>query len=514
MTTLSKFLESPWQESDAHDAYRNSFLHMRPAPEYATGEVILASLYRNIGFSTSGVSEGKVPAMGRGFHKSLESGRRPNNVPGVFEPAAWEETVTGTLRSPRQPNQTAKRLLQMAPIVPDATLYCLSARNSANSWNPGALVKSMVSLAKRASLGGPDLWRQLYLSLSVTPGDDVWAIALDREFKSWRDKKSAIEWSEPLPLETGKAAQFWNEDGQLTAIPANQFVVDLGHALTRKGLLTRKQWITAIESLLRIGTASHVLWQCHANATLWNTMERVLLYDEPAPDESELRRSLSTESAFWRYGQLAAPTIREHARNFAIARIALNLLLFMFESSALRTVPDNGLGNIKYIANLLQDLYEHRAAFPKSEYQDSLAGLLEEHRAVVSCKRGISSNVSEFLRHSLGQRQTNEAGLDSYDQGYFLSKRGSYASAPWVLSIGPVSALTLVDCCTQTSRAPRTVSDFANHLARYGIEVTPEEVMANDLGRTLRNLNLVLDSPDAEGGMVLVSPFQGRSAIG
>ena len=28
------------------------------------------------------------------------------------------------------------------------------------------------------------------------------------------------------------------------------------------------------------------------------------------------------------------------------------------------------------------------------------------------------------------------------------------------------------------------------------------------LGQTLRNLGLVLDSPDAEGGMVLINPFE------
>ena len=109
---------------------------------------------------------------------------------------------------------------------------------------------------------------------------------------------------------------------------------------------------------------------------------------------------------------------------------------------------------------------------------------------------------------SLGNAQTSEAGMDTYDQGYYLRKRGNYKTAPWIVSLGPVSVLTLVHCCTHRAKGPRTVEDFCRHLTHYGIEIRAQDVPRSDLGQTLRNLGLVLDSPDAEGGMVLVSPFK------
>ena len=45
-------------------------------------------------------------------------------------------------------------------------------------------------------------------------------------------------------------------------------------------------------------------------------------------------------------------------------------------------------------------------------------------------------------------------------------------------------------------------------MAAYGISVDHRDIARNDLGQQLRMLGLVLDSPDAESGMLLVPPFQ------
>ena len=124
------FVDAPWIEKSQHGLYKDSFLHMRPAPEYATGEVVLASTYRNVGFSKDTISEGRVPATGRELQKRLEKANSPRarerfiTVP----PETWKRIVEGTLRSPKQPSQSARRFLQISPVVPDAALYSQSAR--------------------------------------------------------------------------------------------------------------------------------------------------------------------------------------------------------------------------------------------------------------------------------------------------------------------------------------------------------------------------------------------------
>jgi len=143
-----------------------------------------------------------------------------------------------------------------------------------------------------------------------------------------------------------------------------------------------------------------------------------------------------------------------------------------------------------------------------------MAGLLEqfqeledEEARTLACKKGVGSNIVEFERHVLGQRQTASELLRGYDQGYVLRKRGEHSSAPWIVSLGPVAVLALVHCCLHKVAGPRSVTRFCEHLARYGIEANPSDISKSDLGRMLRMLGLVLDSPDAEGGMLLVPPF-------
>jgi len=130
-----------------------------------------------------------------------------------------------------------------------------------------------------------------------------------------------------------------------------------------------------------------------------------------------------------------------------------------------------------------------------------------EEARVLACKKGIGSNIVEFCRHVLGQREAANETLRGYDQGYVLRRRGQHSRAPWVVSLGPVSVLALVHCCLREAVGPRSIQRLCTHLASYGLEVDRDDIATGDLGRQLRMLGLVLDSPDAETGMLLVPPF-------
>ena len=136
----------------------------------------------------------------------------------------------------------------------------------------------------------------------------------------------------------------------------------------------------------------------------------------------------------------------------------------------------------------------------------------DQEATTLSCsKTGIGLNIHEFARHALGQRMTLNSVLKGYDQGYVLIKRGEYNAAPWVVSLGPVLVITLVHCCLYKSGGPRSVHRLCEHLAAYGVAVDPKDITSSELGQNLRMLGLVLDSPDAESGMLMLPPFPGAS---
>ena len=502
-----EFVKEPWVKGAIHPAYEASFLHMRPAPEYASGEVVLASTMRSVGFP--GVSEGKVPASGRKFQKALKSGKKPRSgkTGTGIDTDAWNRIVTGTIRSPKQPNQSTKRFLQISPVVPDAALYSLSARQSANSWNPGELVKHIVRFGKPSEPDALEIWCDLFHALSVGDDDDIWARFLQEEFTSWRGDAVGVAWSVPQELKLrnfGDTAKAWHLSG--TQTPAGQFVEDLPKILQLKNHLTRRQWTTMLETLLRLGTASHVLWVCKANHICFQLMWKAVSSGE-TPTVEDLRRDLGMESGFWRYGQPAGRAIEKYAADFIKARAGINLLLHQAQDTLEVDGLNGSLRNLETFASFLDCLAKGREGFGHKKFLTRHQEVLGKDPRLTAGKKGIPNNVKEFLRHVLGKRQTAEPGLESYDQGYFLAKRGSHKAAPWHVSLGPVAVLAVVHACTAGTSGPRTVEDFCRHLAAYGIMIEVQDVPTSPLGKTLRNLGLVLDSPDAEGGMVVVNPF-------
>ena len=506
---LEDYIKAPWASGSIHSTYQTSFLHMRPAPEYASGEVLLASTYRYVGFSKE-ISEGKVPASGREFQKKIERGNRGKGISETgIDPDTWKRIVTGTLRSPKQPNQSSKRFLQISPVVPDAALYSLSARLSSNSWNPGALIARILQFGEPIEANVQENVDQLFHSLSVDDNDDIWARFLQQEFESWRGNNTKDAWDEPRKLERDEAVKLWHRSN--TSIPAERFTKDFLQVLSLKKYLTRRQWVSMLEAVLRLGSASHILWVCRANTECFKLMRTALDGDAKAvPGIDEITNSLSMEQSFWRYGQYSSTTITEAATSFVKARVGINLLMYQLEETFGSKLDSNCLSNIENISKLINWLSSEdtRSKFDIDMFRKNYQDVIESDPRIVAGKKGISSNVKEFLQHVLGQRQTAEAGLDSYDQGFFLAKKGMSKSARWIVSLGPVSVLALVHACTHNAKGPRTIDNLCQHLSEYGIEINAQEVAGSKLGQTLRNLGLVLDSPDAEGGMVLINPFE------
>lgn len=493
--SLADFKAEPWRNS--HPIYANSAFNIYPAPEYASSEVVVASVYRAVGFKNH--SEAAVPAAGRDFDKltrRVSSSRSGDASIGVD---TWLTVLHGALESPKLPNQSARRFLQLSPIVPDVALYSGTARSSGSSWNPGSLVERMVRLGSMTEGAADLLWRQLFDSLSVTEGDDVWARWLQSEFV--RRRKPGTDWAY-ASLGDGPDMPF--AEKATLEFPARQFVRDLQAILGAKDKMTRRQWISLLESILRLGCVTHVLWLCDVNARLW-AMAREILAGGVVPNDEVLNRKLfASKSSYLVHGNPSLRIIRDYASSYLVARLGLNCLLWRMDPNGTRRDQMSSCGDLKEFFREIEMSRETLAA-PSA---DDLGVLHEQHARTLACKKGIGSNLLEFGRHVLGQRQTANESLRGYDQGYFLRKKGQHLSAPWVVSLGPVALLAVVHCCLDEVAGPRSVDRLCQHLSRYGLGVDTDDIAESDIGHKLRMLGLVLDSPDAESGMLLVPPFQ------
>ena len=500
--SLDNFKTDPWKNEKAHPAYKDSAFAIRPAPEFATSEVVLSSTYRAVGFS--GFSEKKVIEAGREFQKKASlSGAPP--LGGVSNDT-WTTVIFHALASPKQSKQSTRRVLQMSPLVPDANLYSGSARLAGNPWNPGALIERMIAMGAEDEKA-KSLWTQLFDALSVDGNDDAWARWLQEEFTRRKPATVDSKWS--LSKWEPDSLSISDVDRSLLTFPSQQFVVDLSSVLAAKSTMTRRQWLSLVEAIVRLGSVSQVMWLCGVNTRIWECAVQIINGTTRAPDTPTAVRDTIFSSAkhYLNYGASVLPAIRNVVSGYLGARLGVNCLLWAIDPDQ-TNIP--ALSTIESLITFFKQVEEHRVELTNSGLLTQVQSLRDQpdHARTLACKKGIGSNLVEFARYVLGRRQAAESSLRSYDQSYVLNKRGAANSSPWIVSLGPVALLALVHCCLWEFRGPRSVRYLSKHLEKYGISMSVENVSSSVLGKELRMLGLILDSPDAESGILLVPPFE------
>lgn len=494
--SLAQFREAPWKTS--HGIYHDSSLAMTPAPEYASSEVILSSLYRFLGLP--GMAEGIIPTRGRDVDRTVQRHRDRGTKPvdAALEADTFHSLLHSVLESPKLPKQSSRRFLQVAPLVPQVAAFSGSARLTSNSWPAGALVRRMIWLGETEQYPSDAIWKALFEALGVDDGDDIFARFLQAEIQTWA---AGPAWQR-LPADAEMSIK---DIDDLGVCPARQLVRDVSAIVAAKNTMTRRQWTSLLEAVLRLGAVAHIAWLCDVHARTWNCVRQALAGSGPT-NKAEARRAMFPDVLeYFSYGDRAIPRFTDLASQFLSARLGLNATLWALEKASVKI--KGGLSSAEQVATLCSEVRAASDELGKLDIQAILSEVSERENHRLLCKKGIGSNILEFARHALGQRQAANPILRGYDQGYALRKKSVASSSPWVVGLGPVSVLALVHCSLADAAGPRSVRRLAQHLAAYGVTVDHREIASNDLGHQLRMLGLVLDSPDAESGMLLVPPF-------
>jgi len=507
--SLEEFKKSPWAKS--HERYSKSALSLVPAPEYANSEVLIAGLYRVIGMKDLQdggklLSEGKVPGYGRQLDRKVGLHRDKGTTPegAALDGDAFHVLLREVMESPKLQNQSKKRFIQVTPLVGETASFSGSARLAGNPWPAGSLVRRMVWLGSPDAQAATGSWNKLFAALRVEEKDDVFARFLRDELVAWTGQP----WGpECLPPEADSVVCLPPDEFKGLALPARQFTRDLESIIAAKPMLTRRQWTSLLEAIIRIAGVAHVAWICEVQRRIWGVLGDVLRGETALADVRSLIYPRQFE--YLRYGASAVSGLKDRTSRYLRARLGINTLLWSMEEAGV--LPEGGLSTASEVTNLAAAVEQHRGVLGEViRLADDLAD--QESRAL-RCGKGVGSNVMEFARHVLYQRLAENQLLRGYDQGYVLRKRGSAKNSQWICAPGPVALLALVHCSLAGLSGPRSVQRLAQHLEAYGIMVGHREIATNGLGHQLRMLGLVLDSPDAESGMLLIPPFAGTRRV-
>ena len=508
---LVQFRRDLWTEEDP--AYAKSIL-APIAPEYTTGEVLLGASYRKLllGRTDAEVDLEQIPTM----------------TAQLAPPTVWPVILwPGALSSPVRGGQArTHELPQLMPLVPRIAAYACVLGKRRSRWDPGTLLLSAIG----SGTAGDDAVftkkvSQLSASLSVDASDDLLARFIEQHL-------AKLVGDLPTPDLSGHPrAPAWRSvdtsQSARPATPAERLSEDVLSILDLKQRLTRRQWTVLLESLLRLGLGTHVLWLCRLNQAVWACALRAVETGE-IPEPLELERSCwdghQDRDPLLELGQDAMPFIKRLVQDYARARIGLNLVLHSLTDGG-APWGDGGLGLVgrtgdspaKALRSFLAHVAKHRdqvsTALEKElgarSLRDAAGAVCDSRPRVLAADSGPTKNLSEFLRHTLGELRPRDPEMSSYDQAYVLYKKNkAQTNSPWPVQPGPAALIQMVySCCRNYSPFPASIDDFRTHLSAYGIYAPAGELQRGRTGRDLERLGLVVDSPDAGGGRLLVNPF-------
>ena len=325
-----------------------------------------------------------------------------------------------------------------------------------------------------------------------------------------------------MPLDETKFRAFRDNPQARRLCPAERFCRDLPAILQIKLTLTRRQWTVSVEAILRLGLGMHVLWTCNLNSAIWDLVVAVASGAQPA-SAGDLQQSLWEPDDKFRsvleLGSNAEPPMERVIERYAYARTGINLLLCRLDDVGASWSAPIGFTSAPLvnapaaIASFLAHLAANRqlidAGDPGQWLRTEVGQLFdrrEELRALAQCDSGYTKNLLEFARHSLGQVKAKDPEQRCYDLAYLLAYGGERRPLP--VQPGPAMLVTLVHaCCASKPSIPVSLGDFRQHLGDYGLYVPAGQLVDGRTGRDLEMLGLVVDSPDAAGGRLLVPPF-------
>jgi hypothetical protein len=505
---LHGFLNDPSRNN--HPAYNDS-LFTTEAPEWSTGEVLLGSVYRKLLL---------------GIHDNVVDLEEIVNLPLDFqaEREVWSMLLLerGGLASPLKSGQHGARpFRQLMPLVPHVAKHaCVVGRLGKNRWFPGNLLLDILG----AGAGATDSQAVLddfAAALRVGDKDDIFGRFTEQRLATLDDSPG----STPVPVEDRHRRAYRGKeptDGQLT--PAERFCRDLRSVLELKEKLTRRQWTVLVEAVLRIGMGTHVLWACHVNARCWE-MVLAIAGGAPPPTETAVEHALyevhRDRNSFLEMGREAVVLVRRILERHLFGRYGLNLVLHKLDDvghgwpagQIIGFAPGTGKTAPKAVQEFLEHIAMHRTSIdadPAEWLRRNCRELCDSNLELVKSETGFTKNLLEFVRHTLGQIETDNPEQKSYDQSYLLANRqkGRGRASQWPVQPGPAMLILLVHACHKSQGdIPASLEDLRNHLADYGLRAPAGELAGGQVGADLEKLGLVVDSPDAAGGRLLVAPF-------
>ncbi len=516
-----------------------AFFQFPVIPEYLPSEVLMASCYRALGFSS--LRDVSISQNGKALWKlvSLESGLPPS----PFNRNEVRRLLKDVLLSPEDPSQKRGQkypdLLFLAPLVPATALFSNPIRlnrnatsSGGNPWNVETLFKALVSYSSRDSADGEDLWNQLFTALSVIDdNDDFFARIVERLLQEYAKhlKETGLVEASSLPIWTktqndaaNQGKVFLHPSDRATfsgQSPLDEIRNGLRLVLDLKPIFSRWQWLTILDAHLRMSMMAFVMWLLDLHHVASLAIQQYVLGGKQIPDipSREFIRQLCSESRedckedVFFYGEgFSKAQVRIVTR---YARDVIRLAFFLDAAKELNPVKFNSLdwSTVEgFVSSLKSFAPEFHAPEIRKDFENGYVAIADAEKKVLNPSKGRLKHFLEFFA-VLRQKAVIDGQRDfiRYDQSFLVRKKGRYSRAPFIVDLGSVSCFTASYCCAK-GRHVFPKPELKEYLEKFYVKI--RSTHDDQFVGHLKGLGLTMDSPDAGGGLMILNPFFGEES--
>ena len=268
--------------------------------------------------------------------------------------------------------------------------------------------------------------------------------------------------------------------------------------------MTRRKWIAILDSYLRLVMMQDVVWICQ----LQQVMLDLFLVDPSCLTIEELVRRLQPRSVV-KEGMMRSLILDSQIGGYSRSSYGLLHIVQRLEDLELE-FPENATIEqiLDYHKKARTLLSEDQIKSLFKEFNRHIEAADDNWRKQFDGPRSRLKNIREFIEGSTKRQEFVKEAKSGFDQSFWFDKKQRTRNARFVWNPGPVSVFTMVYLnCRELDVESVSTNEHIEFLAAYGMDYTQKDLAHGAWGQTLRSLGLIVSSPDADGGVMIRTPF-------
>jgi hypothetical protein len=468
--------------------------------------ILIASLYRNLKLVEASESNSNHYA-----NLLFDKINSENNLGSTFSNDELKNLFYTSLSVPSTDTQLKVKKFLINPLVPEIGNFGLAARHSANPWNPGAFIIEIIANYVTSSQDFIDIIIKLRSALIIDPiyESDLWALCVKNEFIAITNN---LKIDGDINNHENYFLDLYNKNKkkkQLYSYSKNSKIVitDLYNIINLKSKLTRQKWVGILEGYLRLTIFNHITYTLNLSKSYYELINSKINNNNSVLNVDDLYDFLNNKYILndirLKVGSQRKLYIVKNIENYSYYNSFIFYILNEIGETSFVDFNDESFYRItKKIILYLKD--NRNAKLIKSKFN------AEHETQLLKFNENYSSfkNIKESLEY-LCSRKTSTNSKFISDVNFIFEKSTSSNNAPYIFNIsaGVISTLTALIFLRQNYTYEFISGlEFIKELQKYNIELSIRDISEGKIKETLLSLGIVIDSPDTEGGILIMKP--------